>query len=568
MKTAALFAAFAVLVFVRLGASGLFDYDEAAYAQAAHEMLLRGDWLSPTLNGAPFFEKPPLLYWGQLLGYRAFGVGELGARAGNALAALAALAALYGFSRRPLGARVARLGVLVLGSSLAFVSLARVALTDVWLLLWIVLALGCFARALESADDPDRGGAVWFTAFCASAGLAMLTKGIAGALLPLAAALLQLAALRRLRLLLRPAWCLPGAAALLGIGLSWTLLLGATRPDGFAFLRELLFEHQLGRFASPKEGHHGPVFYYVPVVLLALAPWSAFLPLALARRFDAASERGRWLRLLALLSLVTLVFFTVAATKLPHYALPALPGLALLIADRLAGTAPPPAGRALAWSVAATLALLLALAAGLLAAPAIAAALPARFEELAHKAPELAHPIDFGPALPAAAAVALATALAVFATRRAPQRLALALGAGTLALWACLAWWVTPRWDRHFARPLRELTATALAHDTSGERLLLVGLRRRPSVVFYGGRGTQYVSPRDAALVLARLSGQPPRLALTNEAWFARLARRGGFETVARDTGYVLFRAAKAPAGDAPARAPHATLPSPGAPKP
>ncbi len=68
-------------------------------------MLLRGDWLSPSLNGEPFFKKPPLLYWGQIVGYQAFSVGAFGARLGNALAALATLAALYGFFGRPLEAR-------------------------------------------------------------------------------------------------------------------------------------------------------------------------------------------------------------------------------------------------------------------------------------------------------------------------------------------------------------------------------------------------------------------------------------------------------------------------------
>ena len=544
MKEALLLAAFAALFCVRLGAVGLIDYDEAAYAQAAHEMLLRGDWLSPSLGGEPFFEKPPLLYWGQILGYRALGVGALGARAGNAFAALATLAALYGFSRRPLGARVARLGALVLGSSLAFVSLARVALTDLWLLLFIVLALGCFHRAVEGAADGRRGGSRWFVAFCACCGLAMLAKGAVGALLPAAAALLHLASLRRLSLLLRPAWWLPGAVALLGIGLSWYLLLGATRTDGFAFMTELFTEHHVARFTSAKEGHRGPLLYYLPVLVISFAPWSGFLPVALARRPSAASEHGRWLRLLTLLSGVTLVFFSAAATKLPHYVVPALPGLALLVANRLAGDGVPPGRRALACSVAATLLLLVALAVGLAAAQAIAAALPTWLAENAYKAPELAYPLDLGPALQLAALAALATAAGVAASRRAPRQLAFRLGAGSLILWACVAWGVMPRWDRHFLRPLRELTASAIAHDTSGERLVLVDLRRKPSVVFYGGRGTEYASSRRPESLVAELAGPPPRLALASDAAFARLARSASVEAIERDTGYVLFRAA------------------------
>ena len=544
MREAALLAAFAALFFVRLGAAGLIDYDEAAYAQAAHEMFLRGDWLAPSLDGEPFFEKPPLLYWGQILGYRALGVGAVGARLGNSLAALATLAALYAFSKRPLGARVASLGALALGSSLAFVSLARVALTDLWLLLFIVLALGCLHRSAETADGERAGGSRWFAAFCACCGLAMLAKGAVGALLPAAAAALQLASLRRLSLLLRPAWWLPGAALLLGIGLSWYLLLGLTRPDGFSFMTELFLEHHLDRFTSAKEGHRGPLLYYVPVLALAFAPWSAFLPLALARRLAAGSERERWLRLLGLLSIVTFVFFSAAATKLPHYLMPALPGLALLVADRLAGDGPPPGRRALAGSVAAAVAFLIALAGGLAAAEWIAAQLPAWLGEPARKLPGLGHPLDLGPGLHAAALAALATAAVVIACRRAPRPLAFRLGVGSLVVWALLAWGVMPRWDAHFQRPLRDLAVRAAARS-DGEGMLLVGLRRRPSVVFYGG--TRHRIRERPAARNASPPVSPARrraLAIASEADFAALVRGLPLEAITRDTGYVLFRAA------------------------
>ena len=543
MREAALLAAFASFVFVRLGAVGLVDYDEAAYAQAAHEMLLRGDWLAPSLNGEPFFEKPPLSYWGQILGYRALGVGAAGARVGNSLAALATLATLYAFSRRPLGARVASLGALSLGTSLAFVSLARVALTDLWLLLFVLLALGCFHRCVEAAESERAGASAWFVAFCACCGLAMLAKGAVGALLPAAAAVAHLASLRRLSLLWRPAWWLPGGAALLGIGLSWYLLLGLTRPDGFTFMRELFLEHHVGRFASAKEGHSGPFFYYVPVLVLAFLPWSGFLPVAALRRLGAGSERERWLRLLGLLSIVTFLFFSAAATKLPHYLMPALPGLALLVADRLAGDAPPPGPRALAWSVAATALLLVALAGGLAATPSIAAALPGLLGAKAGKAPGLVHPLDLGLGLQAAALASLATAAVVIACRRDPRRLAFRLGAGSLVVWALIAWAVMPRWDAHFQRPLRDLAVRAAAQDETADRLLMVGLRRRPSVVFYGGRATEYVGGRSLERVAARLAGPPARLAIASEDAFAALARGLPVEAISRDTGFVLFRA-------------------------
>jgi 4-amino-4-deoxy-L-arabinose transferase-like glycosyltransferase len=369
MREAALLAAFAALFFARLGAAGLVDYDEAAYAQAAHEMFLRGDWLAPSLGGEPFFEKPLLSYWGQIPA-TAPG-GEAGARGDLRLRSPRWRRRLPEASSARVPPRSARL------AKPAGLRLCRVALTDLWLLLFVLLALGCFHRSVEAEASQRLGGSGWFVAFCAACGLAMLAKGAVGALLPAAAAAAHLASLRRLSLLLRPAWWLPGGVALLGIGLSWYLLLGLTRPDGFAFMTELFLEHHVGRFASPKEGHGGSLFYYVPVLALACLPWSGFLPVALLRRLRAASERERWLRLLALLSIVTFLFFSAAATKLPHYLMPALPGLALLVADRLAGATLPPSRRAMAWSVAVTALLLVALAGGLAAAESIAAALPA-----------------------------------------------------------------------------------------------------------------------------------------------------------------------------------------------
>jgi hypothetical protein len=224
--------------------------------------------------------------------------------------------------------------------------------------------------------------------------------------------------------------------------------------------------------------------------------------------------------------------------------MPALPGLALLVADRLAGPAPPPGRSALAWSVAGTVLLLLALAIGLLAAERIAAELPAWIGAQARKTPGLAYPLDLGPAVPAAALAALATAAVAIACRRTPRQLGFRLGAGSLLVWALIAWGVMPRWDDHFQRPLRALAAIAAAQEGAGERLLLVGLLRRPSVVFYGGHATDTTSGRHPQRVAARLAGPPARLAIASEPAFEALARALPLEAIARDTGYVLFRAA------------------------
>ncbi len=111
-------AALGMLALYGLGSIGVVDYDEAAYAEVARAMWKSGDWLVPLLCGEPFYEKPPLLYWTQALGYGLFGLGEAGARIGTALAGAAMPLVLYGFARRPLGARAAFRSALVLATSL------------------------------------------------------------------------------------------------------------------------------------------------------------------------------------------------------------------------------------------------------------------------------------------------------------------------------------------------------------------------------------------------------------------------------------------------------------------
>ncbi|HXZ85647.1 MAG TPA: glycosyltransferase family 39 protein, partial [Myxococcota bacterium] len=373
MRRLGILGAIGLVALLGLGAIGLVDYDEAAYGEVARAMLRSGDWLVPRLCGAEFFEKPPLLYWTAAAGMALLGVGPAGVRLGTTLAGLAAPLVLFGFARRPLGERAAFASALVLASSLEFAVLARIAFTDMLLSLWLVLCVGALHRAFE---DQQRGTR-WFALACLASALAVLTKGAIGVLLPAAAGLAELALRRRLRDALRPSWLALGLAIVIGIGCSWYLALGLTRPDGFAFMRALFLEHHVGRFSQPMQGHGGSVLYYLPVLALGLFPWSPLVPLALARlRLRDGDERARFLRLFALFSAITFAFFSAAATKLANYVAPALPGLALAL-GALATEPGPGSARALAWSRAAVVGFALLGAAALLALPLLAAQLPA-----------------------------------------------------------------------------------------------------------------------------------------------------------------------------------------------
>ncbi len=524
-----------------LGAVGLVDYDESAYGDVARTMLASGDWLAPKLCGAAFFEKPPLLYWSMALGMKLLGVGPAGVRLATALAGLAAPLVLFAFARRPLGERAAFAGAFVLATSFEFGALARLAYTDMLLLLWFTVCVGALHRAFEA---PEKGLG-WFALAAGAAALAILTKGAIGVLLPGAAGLVELALRGQLREALRPSWLSTGLALVVGLGFSWYLALGLTQPGGFAFMRDLFLEHHVGRFSAPMQGHGGNALYYLPVLLVGLFPWSSFAPLAFARAgLRTGGERARFLRLFALFSGITFVFFSIAATKLANYIAPALPGIALLIGALLAA----PHGerdRPFAVSFRAALAFvgLVALASVLL--PGVAARLPEILGPRAERLPGLAAglALGLGPALVAIALVAGAGAFQIlWRVRREPALIA--LGAASVCAYTILFQGVAARVDAQLAAPLRRLAVQAAALVPPDQAIGVIGLRHRSGICFSAQRATAFTSVEDHSRAdVLFFSGEGAGVGITGEPQLARFPARNRLDVLARDGGYVLFRA-------------------------
>ncbi len=541
--------ALATLGLVGLGSIGLVDYDEAAYAEVARAMWTSGDWLVPRLCGDVFFEKPPLLYWVQALGFAVFGVGEIGARIATALAGGATGFALYAFARRPLGPRAALYAALALGTSLEVAALSRIAFTDMLLLFWFTICLGALHRAFQS---PARGTG-WFALACVASALAILTKGAIGVLFPGAVALAHLLLRGRLREMLRPTWIALGFPLVLGLGFSWYLLLGVTQPGGFGFMRDLFLDHHVGRFNAPMQGHTGSPLFYLPVLVVGMLPWSPFLPLALARaELRARDERADFLRLYVLFSVLVFGFFSVAATKLPNYLAPALPGFALLIGDLFARERAREGERDrwFAASVSVALAAALLLAAALALAPFVPPLLPQLLGERAEKLPGFVQPFTLGPAPVLVAFVLVATCGAAFAAFRARQtgRVFAAFAIGFACSYTILFQTVLPRIDERFSAPLRRLAMRAAPLLPPDEPIVLLGLRHRASVCFYAERATAYASADGGERTEALLfDGTVERIGITSDRLLARFPASERLETLERDSGYVLFRARAAP---------------------
>jgi len=311
----------------------LFEPDEGRYAEIAREMLARGEWVVPYLQGEPYLDKPPLLYWLVMGSYRLFGVHDWAARLVSALAVHAAVLLTYLLGRRSLGERAAFWGALLLGLAPGFVSMGRLLLLDGLLALWVALSL--FA-----AFEAVRGGRLrwgWWLLAAGACGLGVLTKG------PVAVVLLvpPLWAWRRLA----GRGCRVGraalaafAAALLAVVLPWYAAACARLP-GFAY--HFFWQHNVVRFLSPFD-HLRPVWFYAPVTLAGLLPGTLlalpFLRFLLTGREETARRRCPELGFLLLAGGWCLLFFTLSGCKLPTYVLPAFPPLALALGYFLAAS--------------------------------------------------------------------------------------------------------------------------------------------------------------------------------------------------------------------------------------
>lgn len=323
-----------------LGSYGLFDLDEGLYVQAAREMHLRGDFVTPRVNGEPFFEKPPLAYWAAAGLFGLFGESEFTARLPAALASSALCLLVYGFGRRFFGEKAGMLAGLAFVLSPLVFGAARQLTMDALLDLWIALALFAFFRASVAEDVAGRRLYYGFWAACA---LGVLTKGAPGLLFPAGIGFLLLGfrerwAWRRVLAAVGETKPLSGFMLFLVIAVPWHVL--AYRLSGDAFWGEYIIRQHVARFRGGDTSHLAPFWFYLPVLLLGFFPWSLWLPLAFRREpapspapapTEGAAANARLL--LRIWCVFVFVFFSVSGSKLVSYILPLFAAAALLTGD-------------------------------------------------------------------------------------------------------------------------------------------------------------------------------------------------------------------------------------------
>ena len=304
--------------------------DEGRYGEVGRWMLQSGDWLTPRLNGLPFFHKPPYLYWLEAVSLATFGVSTLAVRLVPALHVGLMLVALYVSVRQICSEAIARRAALMLGTSLAFLVGGQYVNHDMLVACWIGVAIWCFAFAFMAGDKPDATLARFGFVACA---LGLLSKGLIGIALPGLVIFIWLIWTRQFKKILYLPWV--SGLALLGlIALPWFVVAQQKYPDLFNYM---FIGQQFNRYTAATYNNPEPWWFYLLALALLFFPWVFFALKAARQPIEntagvPAPVAPAWWRLAWSWVLAILVFFSIPHSKLVGYILPVLPPLALLAA--------------------------------------------------------------------------------------------------------------------------------------------------------------------------------------------------------------------------------------------
>jgi 4-amino-4-deoxy-L-arabinose transferase-like glycosyltransferase len=313
--------------------------DEGRYGEIGRWMAVSGDWLTPRLNGLPFFHKPPLLYWLEAVSATLFGATPWALRLVVALHAGLMMAALFGAVRALGGERLARRAALMLGVSPAFLLGGQYVNHDMMVAAWIGVAIWCFAAAFLGGEKPHTG---WALAGFAACALGVLSKGLIGVVLPGLVLFIWLLWTRQFSKVWRLPW-LRGLLLFAAVAVPWFVLVEQRHPGALNYLFGV---QQFSRYTGSGFNNVWPWWFYLLCMALLLFPWVFFAV------YEGVAEALQWRRQRAqpaaqppagplpwpVLSLcwiwvaAILVFFSIPQSKIPGYILPVMPPLALLAA--------------------------------------------------------------------------------------------------------------------------------------------------------------------------------------------------------------------------------------------
>ncbi len=591
----------AIFYLWHLGSVGLVDETEPLFVEAARQMTVTGDWITPYFNGETRFDKPPLVYWAIALCNWIFGVNEWSARLPSALSALALMVGgfwtLWKFVPVPEGIDpggegltaklyrwgldgrwwTAALGAAVIGMTPETIVWGRAGVSD--MLLSACIGVSLFAFFFGYATPERSPKQRWYWVFYGAIALGILTKGPVGFVLPaliIFCFALYLGELKPLWHELKP-W--RGLALIFAITLPWYIAI--TTIHGSAYIDSFFGYHNFSRFTRVVNQHSAPWYFYFIVVALGFLPWSAFLPWAIARlnllhpHHWRNQPRGDRLRLFAGFWLLAIFgFFSIAVTKLPSYVLPAMPAAGILVAflirDIWTGqwdssrratrpgqnlatlTAPKTWGyRATHWALIATFALLTV---GFLASPLWLPAI--RDPDM----PNVAIALGQSGLLPRATIIfAIATLVGKWAILQNHHRhLPLITGSALVIFFVTTTLPLLLLLDNQRQLPLREISAAAVQYRQPNEPLVMAGFHK-PSMAFYTRQPMHfYKRLTDAQIAIAEPAWPEPHTLPAGDSappsdtvllvvhddkyWDANLAAIGTGDRLARSGVYHLLR--------------------------
>lgn len=323
-----LLVALAIVWFAPLGLRHLIPSDEGRYAEMAREMFVTGDWITPRYNGYKYFEKPPLQTWLNALTFAWFGIGEWQARLYTGLASFAGVL-LVGFT----GARLFNplsglLAAIVLACSPYWNLMGHFNALDMGLAFWMALSL-CSLLLAQRPGLPAGAVRGWMWACWAAMAFAVLSKGLVGLILP-GAVLVLYTLIARDWALWKRLYLVSGLVIFFAIVTPWFVLVQQRNPEFFNFF---FIVQQFRRYLTPEQNRPGPLYYFVPVLLVGFLPWLSVAWQSIRHALRMPRQPNGFSPMLVLLiwSAFIFLFFSTSHSKLISYVLPVAPALALII---------------------------------------------------------------------------------------------------------------------------------------------------------------------------------------------------------------------------------------------
>ncbi len=461
----------AILWFALLGYRDLADPDEGRYAEIAREILATGDWVTMRLNGVDYFAKPPLQFWATAATFKLFGEGTGAARLSLSLLGFGSALWIGYVGRRLFGRDAGYMAFAVLASSLLYVALGHILTPNMSVTAFMTFGVGAFLLAQTRREDPVQVRR-WMLLGWAALGFAVLSKGLMGVVLP-GAAVFAYMLWQRDWAVLRHLHLGAGLGVMLLVAAPWFVAVSVANPE---FPNVFFLQEHFERYTAETFRREQPLYYFVPVLAIAMLPWLPSLARELLRpRFAWWPRSGQGFdpdRFLWTYAVLIFVFFSLGSSKLPSYLLPMSPALALLMGRGLSE------GRTVRPDIA---------GAGILGITLLVGGmLVERFASSSFPPEMLA---SYRPWLVAAGLVLLVGAVAAYLAR-ARRHLAIGVTAVSALLAFQLAGWgyqaaQEPRSSAAEADAIRPLLA-------ADDRLFSVG-RFSPSLSFYLGRTAELV---------------------------------------------------------------------------